>query len=73
MRCKELRLIISKIPNDFELVNIFIAILILKARFPIKWVPIKFRARPKGISSIRPHGFVVKGLEFVKQTAEFFY
>jgi len=57
---------VNKIPEDFHLANIFVAVGCAKYS-KIKWVPIRFRDRMGGSPSVKTFTFVKHGLKLFKQ------
>ena len=52
MRSDKLNAIIEKIPKDYFLCNVAITAIAVKRKESIKWYPITFRPRTKGVNSI---------------------
>ncbi len=57
---------IARVPADFALVNVLLALRLERER-GIHWVPIRFRERHGGRGSLRPASFVRHGLRLVRQ------
>jgi dolichol-phosphate mannosyltransferase len=66
MSAKELNKIINKVPTDFYLANILIAVL-LKRESKINWVTIHFKNRIAGTPSVKAFSFVKHGVKLFKQ------
>lgn len=66
MRADALRGIIGRIPKDFYLANILLAVL-QKRAFGIRWIPIVFRDRAGGTPSVKPLMFGKQGWKLFRQ------
>ena len=58
--------ILDKIPADFYLANIWVAVLIQR-QSPIAWIPIHFRDRSGGSPSLKTFSFVKHGFKLFRQ------
>lgn len=58
--------ILSKVPRDFHLANIFVSVLVQK-NTPIKWVDIHFRDRAGGSPSVKTFSFAKHGMKLYRQ------
>lgn len=61
-----LKKIVDKVPSDFHLANILVAVLTKKFT-PIKWVNIHFRDRQGGAASVKTFSFVKHGVKLFRQ------
>lgn len=69
MRADTLRGTITRIPRDFYLANILLAVL-QKRAFGIRWIPIVFRERSGGTPSVKPLMFGKQGWKLFRQLAK---
>ncbi len=58
--------VVDKIPADFHLANIWVAVLIQR-QTPIAWIPIHFRDRSGGSPSVKTFSFVKHGFKLFRQ------
>ncbi|RYD51751.1 MAG: glycosyltransferase family 2 protein [Sphingobacteriales bacterium] len=58
--------ILSAIPNDFHLANIWVSVLVNK-QSRIAWIPIHFRDRSGGSPSVKTFSFVKHGFKLFRQ------
>ncbi len=58
--------ILSKVPRDFHLANIFVSVLVQK-NTPIQWVDIHFRDRAGGSPSVKTFSFAKHGMKLYRQ------
>jgi len=58
---------VDEIPADFNLANVLLAVL-HQERHGIRWIDIRFRKRATGTPSVRPLGFVRRGVQLYAQT-----
>lgn len=66
MDASTLRDVVDQVPPDFHLANVLVAVL-QHRRHGIHWVDIHFRPRSAGTSSVKPLGFVTRGVELFRQ------
>ena len=59
--------LVERVPVNFELANVALAVLLSLALVPERSTPIRFCSRYGGVSSLRPLGFLVKAVRLVTQ------
>lgn len=67
MRTESVACFVRRIPADFDLANVALAVLLARAHVPERSVPIRFRARLGGRPTARHFAFVGKALKLVRQ------